>query len=79
MNLWKGLIVTLIIVGVGLGYLYLAMVGPLQSLNIGFGLTQGLSQVKLPGGYNMANLVLFVILVIILVVLGMAFLRNKKV
>lgn len=78
-KLTKGIIATLIVVALGLLWLYLTMVGPLQTLNIGFGLTSGLAANKLPGGYSMANLVLLVIFVLILVILGMYFMRGKKV
>lgn len=78
-KLTKGIIATLIVVALGLLWLYLTMVGPLQTLNIGFGLTSGLAATKLPGGYSMANLVLLVIFVLILVILGMYFMRGKKV
>ena len=77
-NLTKGIIITLVVVGLRLLYLYLAMVGPLQNLNLGFGLTTGLAATELPGGYNMANLVLFIIFAIILVVLGIWFFNSKK-
>ena len=77
-NLTKGIIITLVVVGLGLLYLYLAMVGPLQNLNLGFGLTTGLAQTSLPGGYNMANLVLFIIFAIILVILGIWFFNSKE-
>lgn len=78
MNLKKGIVITLVVVALGLAWLYLTMVGPLQSLNIGFGLATGLAATKLPGGYNMANVVLFVIFAIVLVLLGMYFMRSKK-
>ena len=77
-NLTKGIIITLVVVGLGLLWLYLAMVGPLQNLNIGFGLASGLSETKLPGGYSMANVVLFLIFAVILVVLGIYFFKGKK-
>jgi hypothetical protein len=78
MNLRKGIIITLVVVVLGLAWLYLAMVGPLQSLNIGFGLASGLAATKLPGGYNMANVVLFIIFLIVLGVLGIYFMNSKK-
>jgi len=78
MNLRTGIIIALLVAGVGLLWLYLAMVGPLQDLNIGFGLAAGLASAKLPGGYNMANVVLFLIFAIILVLGGMYFFRSKK-
>lgn len=78
MKVRKGLIIAAVVVVVGLLWLYLTMVGPLQDLNLGFGLASGLSQVKLPGGYNMANVVLFVIFVVILVILGLYFFGHKK-
>jgi membrane protein implicated in regulation of membrane protease activity len=77
MKLKQGLIIAGVVVIIGLLWLYLAMVGPLQNLNIGFGLASGLSQVKLPGGYSMANVVLFVIFVVILIVLGAYFFGKK--
>ena len=78
MNLRKGILITLVVVAVGLAYLYLAMVGPLQSLNIGFGLTQGLADMKFIGSYSMANAVTFLIFVVILVILGLVFFKGKK-
>ncbi len=78
MNLTKGITITLVVVGLGLLWLYMAMVGPLQNLNIGFGLASGLAGVKLPGGYSMANLVLLIIFLIVLAVLGLYFFRGKK-
>jgi hypothetical protein len=77
-KLTKGIIATLVVVVLGLLWLYLTMVGPLQTLNIGFGLTTGLAATKLPGGYSMANLVLLVIFILILIVLGLFFFRSKK-
>lgn len=78
MSLRTGIIIALLVAGVGLLWLYLAMVGPLQSLNIGFGLATGLAATKLPGGYNMANVVLFLIFAVILVLGGMYFFSSKK-
>ena len=78
MSLRTGIIVALLVAGIGLLWLYLAMVGPLQNLNIGFGLASGLAATKLPGGYSMANVVLFLIFVVILVLGGMFFFRSKK-
>ena len=78
MKVWKGLMIAAVVVVIGLLWLYLAMVGPLQDLNIGFGLASGLSQVKLPGGYSMANVVLFVIFIVILIILGLYFFGHKK-
>jgi hypothetical protein len=78
MSLRTGIIIALLVAGVGLLWLYLAMVGPLQTMNIGFGLATGLAATKLPGGYNMANVVLFLIFAVILVLGGMYFFRSKK-
>ena len=78
MNLRTGIIIALLVAGVGLLWLYLAMVGPLQDLNIGFGLAAGLASAKLPGGDNKANVVLVLIFAIILVLGGMYFFRSKK-
>ena len=78
MSLRTGIIIALLVAGVGLLWLYLAMVGPLQELNIGFGLASSLAATKLPGGYNMANVVLFLIFAVILVLGGMYFFRTKK-
>lgn len=77
-NLTKGIIITLIVVAVGLGYLYLSMVGPLQDAQIGFGLANDLAATKIAGGYNMANVVLFIIFMVILVVGGVYFFGKKK-
>ena len=77
-NLAKGIIITLVVVVAGLVYLYLAMVGPLQDLNLGLGLATGLSQTPLVAGYNMANLVLFLIFLVIIVLLGFVLLNMSK-
>ena len=77
-NLAKGIIITLVVVVAGLVYLYLAMVGPLQNLNLGLGLATGLSQTPLVAGYNMANLVLFLIFLVIIVLLGFVLLNMSK-
>lgn len=77
-NLTKGILAACAVVGLGLLWLYLTMVGPLQKINLGFGLLSGLRALKLPGGYNMASVVLFVIFVILLVVLWTFFSKGKK-
>lgn len=77
-NLAKGILITLVVVLVGLVYLYLAMVGPLQNLNLGFGLAAGLSQNTLIWGYSMANLVLFLIFLVIIVICGAILLNSAK-
>jgi hypothetical protein len=77
MNLKKGIIATLIVVGVGMAWLYYTMVGAGQNINAGFGLTSGLAAVKLPGGYSMANVVLFVVFLVIIAVLAFLLPRKK--
>ncbi|HUI87188.1 MAG TPA: hypothetical protein VLX61_00560 [Anaerolineales bacterium] len=68
----KAVIITLVLAVIGGTYIVLANNGPLKGMNFGFGLTSGLSQsLGIPGGYNMADLVVFVIL---LVVIGIVFL-----
>jgi hypothetical protein len=76
-NLAKGVIITLVVVLLGLIYLYLAMVGPLQDLNLGFGLAAGL-QNEIVAGYKMANLVLFLIFLVIIVICGAILLTTAK-
>ena len=76
-NLAKGVIITLVLVLLGLVYLYLAMVGPLQDLSIGFGLADGL-QDEIAFGYKMANLVLFLIFLVIIVLCGAILLATSK-
>ena len=66
----KAIIITLVIALVGVGYLMVSLLGPLKDANFGLGLTAGLSAQKLAGGYNMANVVLFIVF---LVVIGIAF------
>jgi heme/copper-type cytochrome/quinol oxidase subunit 2 len=66
----KAIIITLIIALVGAGYLMLALLGPLKDANFGLGLTAGLSAQKIAGGYSMANVVMFIVF---LVVIGVAF------
>jgi hypothetical protein len=77
-NLAKGVLITLAVVLIGLIYLYLAMVGPLQNLNLGLGLAAGLSQNILVWGYSMANLVLFLIFLVIIVLCGAILLATAK-
>ncbi len=65
----KGIIWALVAAGVGTVYLLLAFLGPLKDANLGFGLTAGLSAQKIAGGYNMANVVMFIIFIIVIAVL----------
>lgn len=76
----KPLIITLIVAAVGAGYLLLANLGPLKDMNFGLGLTSGLSAQKLAGGYSMANVVLFLVFAVIIVVLALLWnqQRNKN-
>jgi len=80
MKIRTGIIAACCVVVLGLLWLYLTMVGPLKTLNIGFNLTAGLSTLPLgiPGGYNMADVVMLVIFVAILVIGGLVFFRGKK-
>lgn len=66
----KALVITLVVVLLGAGYLMLALLGPLQGMNFGLGLTAGLTAQKIAGGYSMANVVMFIVF---LVVIGIAF------
>lgn len=67
----KAIIITVVVALIGGGYLLLADIGPLQGMNFGLGLTSGLSQsIGIPGGYNIADVVMFVIF---LVLIGIAF------
>lgn len=76
----KALIVTLIVVVIGAGYLMMALTGPLKDMNFGLGLTTALTAQKIAGGYNMANVVLFIIFAIIIAVLAYIWFakQNKK-
>jgi hypothetical protein len=73
----KGLIWAIVAAGIGTVYLLLATLGPLKDTNLGFGLTASLSAQKIVGGYNMANVVLFIIFFLVIVVLGALILRSK--
>jgi hypothetical protein len=74
----KPIIITLLVAAVGAGYLMLANLGPLKDMNFGFGLTSGLAAQKIGGGYNMANVVLFIVFLVIIVVLGMMWNSQRK-
>lgn len=65
----KGIIWALVAAGIGTVYLLLAFLGPLKDANLGLGLTAGLSAQKIAGGYNMANVVMFIIFIIVIAVL----------
>ena len=75
----KAIIITLIIVLVGAGYLMLALLGPLQNMNFGLGLTAPLAAMKIAGGYSIANVVMFIIFlgVIVVAILIWAGMREK--
>ena len=66
----KAIIITLGIALLGAVYLMVALVGPLQNANFGLGLTTALSAQKIAGGYSLANVVMFLIFI---VVIGVAF------
>ena len=74
----KGILITLIVVAVGFIWLALTAIpgAPLSSLSVGFGLTQSLQGQQIGGGYNMNQLVLFIIFAVIIVVLGAIFMRK---
>jgi hypothetical protein len=76
----SGIITTLIVVVIGFAWLFLTATenGPLKSLSVGFGLTEQLQKTPLFGGYNMNQLVLFIIFAVIIVVLGAFFFRKAK-
>ena len=81
MNMKKGIIVTLVVVVVGFVWLALTAIpgAPLSSLSVGFGLTEALQGQQIGNtGYNMNQLVLFVIFLVIIVVLGAVFLRKDS-
>lgn len=64
----KAIIITLVIVLIGAGYLLLANLGPLKDANFGLGLTSALSAQKIAGGYNMANVVLFIVFAVVIAI-----------
>lgn len=66
----KAIIITLVIVLLGTGYLMAALLpgAPLASANFGLGLTTGLTAQKLAGGYNMANVVLFIVFIVVIAI-----------
>lgn len=75
-----GIILTIVVVVAGFVWLFLTAVpgGALSSLSVGFGLTEGLQKTPLAGGYNMNQLVLFIVFAIIIAVLGVFFLKKDK-
>jgi len=73
----KAIIITLVIVLLGAGYLMMAFLGPLKDANFGLGLTTGLVAQKLAGGYNMANVVMFIIFIIVIAI-AIAIWRGMK-
>lgn len=75
----KAVIVTLVVVVIGAAYLLMATIGPLKDMNFGFGLTAGLSAQKIAGGYSMANVVMFILFVVVIAVLAVLWNRQKKV
>jgi hypothetical protein len=81
MNMKKGIVITLVVVAVGFAWLALTAIpgAPLSSLSVGFGLTESLQGQQIGNtGYNMNQLVLFIIFMVIIVVLGRVFLRKDK-
>lgn len=77
MSVRNGVIATLVVVGIGMAWLYYTMVGGGKDINAGLGLASGLSSIKLPGGYSMTNVVLFVIFIIIIAVCAYLLPRKK--
>lgn len=74
----KGIIWALVAAGIGTVYLLLAFLGPLKDANLGLGLTAGLSAQKIAGGYNMANVVMFIIFIIVIAVLYFVWNNARK-
>lgn len=74
----KPLIITLLVVVIGAVYLLLANLGPLKDMNFGLGLTSGLSSQKIFGGYSMANVVLFIVFILAIVVLAVVWSKRQK-
>jgi hypothetical protein len=76
----SGIILTLVVVVIGFAWLLLTATanGPLKSLSVGFGLTEQLQKTPLFAGYNMNQLVLFIVFAVIIAVLGTFFLRKTK-
>jgi len=76
----KAVIITLVVVVIGAGYLLMATIGPLKDMNFGLGLTSALTAQKIAGGYNMANVVMFVVFLVIIGVLAFVWSgqKNKK-
>lgn len=64
----KAIIITLVVVLLGTGYLMMAFLGPLSTANFGLGLTSGLTAQKIAGGYNMANVVMFIVFIVVIAV-----------
>ena len=80
MKLRQGIIITIIVVVVGVVWLAMTAIpgAPLSSLNVGFGLTTNLQQQQIGGGYNMNQLVLFVIFLVIIIILGAIFMKKDS-
>jgi multisubunit Na+/H+ antiporter MnhB subunit len=74
----KGIVWALVAAVIGTLYLLLATMGPLKDTNLGLGLTAGLSSQTIVGGYNMANVVLFVVFAILIVVLAVVWASQQK-
>ncbi len=64
----KAVVITLVVVLLGAGYLMLALLGPLKDMNFGLGLTAALSAQKLAGGYSMANVVMFIVFLVVIAI-----------
>jgi len=75
-----GIIFTVIVVVLGFVWLSLTAIpgAALSSLSVGFGLTETLQKTPLVGGYNMNQLVLFIVFIIIIAVLGAIFMKKEK-
>lgn len=74
----KGIIWALIAAAVGTAYLLLAFLGPLKDANLGLGLTAGLAEQKVAGGYSMDDVILFVVFLAVIVVLGVLWNNARK-
>jgi len=59
-------------------YLLMAFLGPLKDTNLGFGLTSGLAAQTVAGGYTMDDVVLFVVFAVVVVALGLVWVKGKN-
>jgi Na+/phosphate symporter len=74
----KAIVITLVFVFIGAAYLMMALLGPLKDVNMGLGLTAGLAAQKIAGGYSMANVVLFIVFLVVIGVLAYLMIGVKK-